>query len=58
VTQVRATGVAAAFPSYGDSTGFDVTTGISAGSHRVCAFAIDQDTLNTRLGCESVTLTS
>jgi hypothetical protein len=46
--------VAAAFPSYGDSTGFDVTTGVSAGSHRVCAFAIDEDSLNTRLGCQTV----
>jgi hypothetical protein len=48
--------VAAAFPTYGTDTGYNATFGLSPGTHDVCAFAIDQDTLNTRLGCETVTI--
>lgn len=50
--------VAAAFPALGSQTGFDLTANLSAGSHRVCLFAIDQETLNTRLGCRTVTVGS
>jgi phage tail tube protein FII len=54
-TDVARPDVAAAFPAYGASTGFRATVGLTGGTHRVCAFAIDADTLNTRLGCETVT---
>lgn len=48
--------VEAAFPAYSSATGFRTTFGVSPGGHQVCAYAIDQDALNTLLGCRVITV--
>ncbi|MGY1807090.1 LGFP repeat-containing protein [Blastococcus sp. SYSU D00669] len=48
--------VGAAFGGIGDAHGFRYSTALSAGTHSVCAYAIDADLswANTPLGCRSV----
>ena len=52
--------VAAAFPGYGPSHGFDVVVPASTGSHSVCAFAMNVagGGSNALLGCQSVVVGS
>jgi hypothetical protein len=48
--------VGAAFPGYGSLHGFGVPVTVSAGSHTVCAYAINSGAgnTNTKLGCRSI----
>ena len=48
--------VGAAYPSYGDWHGYDVTIGsLAAGSHTVCAYGIDTGSdSNSLLGCKTI----
>ncbi|MCW2508131.1 MAG: hypothetical protein JWP68_1279 [Modestobacter sp.] len=47
--------VGAAIPGAGDGHGFTFSTRVSAGTHTVCAYAIDDvPSRNTALGCRSV----
>jgi phage tail tube protein FII len=55
-TAIARPDVTAAYPAYTNTTGFDTTIGVSGGSHELCVFAIDQDTVNTRLGCKTITI--
>jgi hypothetical protein len=51
--------VGAAIPGYGDGHGFDTTVVVGAGTHQVCAFAINVGPFgdaNTLLGCRNVTV--
>jgi spore germination protein YaaH len=52
--------VAAAYPAFGPDHGFLVTSGVSAGSHQVCAYGINTGagTANTLLGCDTVVVPS
>jgi hypothetical protein len=51
--------LAAHFPGYGTTHGFDVTLGgLAAGKHTVCTYAINvgNGAASTRLGCQAVTV--
>jgi hypothetical protein len=51
--------IAAAFPEFGASHGFDMTLALAAGTHDVCAYAIEVGTAtgnNPLLGCRRVTV--
>jgi hypothetical protein len=51
--------VGAAIPGYGNGHGFDTTISVGAGTHEVCAFAINvgpYGDANAVLGCRSVTV--
>ncbi|MCB0995682.1 MAG: hypothetical protein KDB21_11360, partial [Acidimicrobiales bacterium] len=47
--------VAAAFPELGASTGFDLSVAVTAGTHQVCVYALNDDGPNLLLGCRTVT---
>ena len=51
--------IAAAIPGYGAGHGYDVVVGVGAGTHEVCAYAINvgpHGTTNPSVGCRSVTI--
>ena len=50
--------IAAAFPSYGPTHGYDVTIAVPRGTHQVCAYAINQaaGSTNPTLGCKAAAL--
>jgi hypothetical protein len=50
--------IAASFPAYGPTHGFDVTVAVPRGTHQVCAYAINQaaGSTNPSLGCKAAAL--
>ena len=50
----------AKYPGYGQTHGFAISTPVAAGTHEVCAYAMNVagGTVNTKLGCRTVSRTS
>jgi hypothetical protein len=48
------------YPGYGQNHGFSISTPVTAGTHELCAYAMNvaAGTVNTKLGCRTVTRTS
>jgi GH25 family lysozyme M1 (1,4-beta-N-acetylmuramidase) len=56
VTGVSRPDVAASYPGWGSDRGYSITVPVTAGTHTVCAYGINQlvGTSNSKLGCRTV----